>query len=233
MARPQKSIISKARAAKIALEVVDTHGLKGFSLGLVAARLGVKAPSFYYHFKDRDELLAEAARLLLLRSPIPALDSSADWRDSMVAVSLASWRSILRHPRAAPLLLEFLPRQMLIDAYEYWMKLLTLKGVPTTWHLWILEGSEKLTWGSALFAANARTRALPPFPSYDPQQHPYLTAAIRANHEDEEGLFVEALRSFLRGVPESVAEQPQTEEVRAPQDAPPPVLGVAKASAKV
>jgi AcrR family transcriptional regulator len=203
MARPQKPVISKDRAARAALDVLDLHGLEGFSLNLVAERLGVKAPSLYYHFKSRDELLAEAARLLLLRSPIPELKPDVDWREAVVAVSLASWRSVQAHPRAAPLLLQFFPRHLLIDAYEHWVSLFALKGVPTEWHLWILEGTEKLCFGSALFAAASRSRGLPPFPSYDPQQHPNLTAAIRANHEDQEGLFVEALRCFLRGVPDS------------------------------
>src|SRR5262245_1192740 len=114
MARPQKPIISKERAARAALDVVNLHGLEGFSLVLVADRLGVKAPSLYYHFKGRDELLAEAARHLMLHSPMPPLDPSVDWRDAVIKVSLASWRTVLRYPRAAPLLLQFFPRHLLV-----------------------------------------------------------------------------------------------------------------------
>ena len=207
MARPPRPIITRERAARAALDVVDTHGLEGFSVQLVAERIGVKAPSLYHHFRNRDELLAEAARLLLLRSPVPALDPDVDWRDAVMKVSLASWRSILRHPRAAPLLLQFFPRHLLIDAYEHWVTLFALKGIPAEWHLRILEGTEKLCFGSALFAAAARSRALPPMPSYDPQAHPRLTAAIRASQQDEEGLFVQAMRGFLDGVVETIAAE--------------------------
>ena len=61
---------------------------------------------------------------------MPPLDPSVDWRDAVIAVSLASWRSVLQHPRAAPLLLQFFPRHLLIDAYEHWVALFTLKGIP-------------------------------------------------------------------------------------------------------
>ncbi len=202
MARPRTPIISTERAARAALDVIDTSGLEGFALSRVSDRLGVKAPSLYHHFKGKDALLAEVARLLLADYPLPTPQQGIDWRDAIVDVSIASWRSVLRHPRAAPLLLRFFPRHLLINAYEHWAKLLTLNGVPPQWHLRILEGAERLTFGSALFAAASRSREVPPFPSYDMQRHTYLTNAIRANPFDEEGTFVEVLRSFLRGIPD-------------------------------
>ena len=64
MARPPTAMITRKNAAKAALAEVDANGLDGFGLGRVATRLGVKAPSFYYHFHNKDELLAETARLL-------------------------------------------------------------------------------------------------------------------------------------------------------------------------
>lgn len=206
MARPKTPIISIERAARAALDVIDTGGLEGLALSRVSDRLGVKAPSLYYHFKDKDALLSEVARLLLTDYPLPPLRRGIDWREAIVDVSLASWRSILRHPRAAPLLLSFFPRHLLINAYEHWARLLTLNGLPTAWHLRVLEGAERLTFGSALFAAASRSREVPPFPSYDTQRHPHLTNAIRANPFDQEGTFVEALRSFLRGIPDGAAQ---------------------------
>jgi AcrR family transcriptional regulator len=201
MARPTKPIISRERAAGAALAVIDTVGLDEFGLNLVAARLGVKAPSLYHHFEGKSELLAEVARILLIEGRLPAAVSGMDWREEIVRISLASWQSVLRHPNAAPLLLRFFPRLLLIDAYEHWAKVFTLNGVPAEWQVVILEGSEKLTFGSALFAAASRSFGLPPFPTYDNQVHTHLTAAIRAHTLDDEGTFVECLRAFLRGLP--------------------------------
>jgi len=201
LARPEKPIISRDRAARAALSVIDTHGLEAFGLQLVAERLGVKTPSLYYHFQDKAELLAEVTKLLFIEGKLPPLQAGQDWREAIVQISLASWRSILRHPHCAPLLLQFFPRHLLLGAYEYWIKLFELNDVPPELHLMILEGSEKLTYGSALFAAAGRARAQPPFPEYDPKQHPSLAAAISATRWDDERTFAEALRAFLRGLP--------------------------------
>lgn len=216
MARPKVPILSTDRVAKAAMDVVDTHGLEGFALALVADRLGVKAPSLYHHFANKDELLAQVARRLLTDFPLPPLRAGVDWRKEIVAVSLASWRSVLRHPRAAPLLLMHFPRHLLINAYEHWATLLSLNEVPAEWHLRILEGAERLTFGSAMFAAASRSRGVAPFPNYDTATHPKLTMAIRTNPFDEEGTFIEALRCFLRGVPDRGGQaspgEPSTED---------------------
>jgi AcrR family transcriptional regulator len=37
--------------------VLDKDGLDGLSVQAVARAMGVTAPSLYYHFKDKDELL--------------------------------------------------------------------------------------------------------------------------------------------------------------------------------
>jgi AcrR family transcriptional regulator len=201
MARPQKPIISRERAAAAALSIIDDAGLSSFGLQQVAKELGVKAPSLYYHFKDKAEILSEVAQLLFVEGRLPPLKRGQDWREAIVQIAIASRRSILRHPNAAPLLLQFFPRHLLIDAYEHWLKIFDLNEVPVESHLLILEGAEKLTYGSALFSALSHSRGQSAFPEYEAEQHPYIAAATRSNPWDEESLFVETLRAFLRGVP--------------------------------
>src|SRR5262245_49672424 len=105
-------MISRERAARAALGVIDAQGLDALSLALVARHLGVKAPSLYHHFRDKAELLKEAARLILLDVSAPDPEGG-NWQDAFVERSLATRRSILRHPHAAPLLLQFFPRRLL------------------------------------------------------------------------------------------------------------------------
>ena len=59
MGRPSKPIISKELAARAALTVIDKLGVDGMSLQLVAKELGVKAPSLYYHFKNKQAIIFE------------------------------------------------------------------------------------------------------------------------------------------------------------------------------
>ena len=201
MARPAKAIITRERAAKAALAEIEAHGLHGFGLAHVATRLGVKAPSLYHHFKNKDELLAETARLLLVEGRLPEPIAGLDWREEVVRISCASRRAVLRHPKAAALLLRYFPRQVLMGAYERWAHVYALNDVPAEWRVIVLEGAEKLTFGSALFAAAAQTAGVEPFRVGDPTRFPYLAEAHNANILDDESVFVACLRAFLHGLP--------------------------------
>lgn len=196
MGRPKQALITREAATRAALHAIDSAGLEAFSLGLVAQLMGIKAPSLYYHFKDKAEILAEVARLVLAETDYHQL-SSERWEDSTINLCIETRRALLRHPNAAPLILQFFPRHLLLAAYE-----LAVAGYPHTrdLHLAILEGIEKLTFGSALFAAAAGNAGIPAMPEVDPARYPNLAASIAASRFDDEGNFVEALRMFLAGV---------------------------------
>lgn len=195
MGRPTKPIISTERAARAALGVIDVRGLDAFSLELVANRIGIKAPSLYYHFKSKTDLLAEVARLILMDVKVSA-EAPGDWKERMIALSVATRRSILQHPNAAPLLLQFFPRHLLLGSYNHWISNIPL---PVDQHMIFVEGLEKLTFGSSLFEAACRARAVEPMPQFDRDLYPHLSDALRANTLDEEALFVETLRRFIGG----------------------------------
>ena len=195
MGRPTTAIISRERAARAALGVIDVRGLGGFSLEAVAKRLGVKAPSLYHHFSDRDALLAEVARLLLMDIALPRQVTHEHSIDRLVNISVAVRRSILQHPNAAPLLLQFFPRYLLLSSYE--RSVGSDNPFPVELRLTALEGLDALTYGSALFAASSRARSIEPMPSFDPDEFPALAAAIRHNPHEEEARFIEMLRAFF------------------------------------
>jgi AcrR family transcriptional regulator len=195
LGRPSKQLISRERAARAALAVIDIHGIEAFSVEMVARRMGVRAPSLYYHFSDKSELLSEAARLILTDIELPTQDDG-DWVDAAIAVSVAVRRSILQHPKAAFLLLQFFPRHLLLRAYD-----LRYANCPVSEDqvMSVLEGAEKLTFGSALFEASSRARGVDPMPPFDPDRLPTLAKAIRANRLSDEELFVETLLRFFAG----------------------------------
>jgi AcrR family transcriptional regulator len=156
----------------------------------------VKSPSLYYHFNDKAELLSEVARQILLNVRYPDA-SVGGWEERVIALCVATRRSLLSHPNAAPLLLQFFPRHLLLGAYET-----AVKGYPFTRdiHMTILEGLEKLTIGSALFEASARTRKITSMPEVDAASYPNLAESVAANPFEDEALFVEAVQMFLAGV---------------------------------
>jgi AcrR family transcriptional regulator len=188
------------------------QGLSGLSLELVARQMGVKAPSLYYHFKDKSELLSQVALHILrdIRMPFSAADP---WDEMLVKVCVATRRSILLHPNAAPLLLEFFPRHLFLRAYDFWI---AKCPYPARYQMTMTEGLEKLTHGSALFAAAARAKGVAPLPEFDPHRYPHLASAVRANPHDEEALFVATIRAFIAGVgAQAAAEQAARQKERA------------------
>jgi AcrR family transcriptional regulator len=201
MGRPAKPLITRTRAARAALGVIDVHGLDALNLELVARRLGVKAPSLYHHFSDKTALLEEVARLLLVEVEAP--ERSSQWDDDVIKLCVATRRSILRHPNAAPLLLQHFPRYMLLPSYE---AAAATYPFPAEMMMVAIEGMEKLTFGAAFFEAAARARSVEPMPPFDPREMPSLAHAIRANpFDDDEQLFVATLRTFVAGLRAEVA----------------------------
>lgn len=213
MARPSIPLIDVASAVKAALDVVDEVGLEGFSLARVAKKLGVRAPSLYYHFQDKAELLEKVARLILLELPGMKSDH-LPYEDRVVQLCLLTRRALLRHPNAAPLMLRFFPRNLLLKAYE---EAATAAPYPPEFHMAAIEGAEKLTFGSALFAAAARARGIAPMPNVNARKHPMLAHALEKNPFDEEQLFAETIRGFLAGIAERARQangQPATGDTK-------------------
>lgn len=194
MPRPTKPLISRRGAAEAALAVIDEHGLKGFNLALVAKRLGVKPPSLYHHFRDREEVLAEVALLLLDPGTIEL--SETNWAERLIELCVLTRRSLLQHPNAASLLLHNFARHVLMDAYDR-----AVRENPLTpeVHMAVIEGTEKLTFGSTLFEAFARSGGLPAFPPVAEADYPTLASSLAASPFEDEALFIETLRMFMAG----------------------------------
>jgi AcrR family transcriptional regulator len=205
MGRPKVPIISRDAATRAALEIVDEEDLSALSLERLAARLGVKAPSLYYHFKDKAEILSSVARLIMMEVEAPTDVRNGDWAEYMVRRAVEFRRAVLRHANAAPLLLEYLPRQLMLSTYERMARVLTAYEVPTHLHILLFEGVDKLTLGSALYVASQRSRGVGEslFPHLDEDRDPHLVAAVAQNPWDGEVLFAETVRSFVRGAVEA------------------------------
>lgn len=181
--------------------MIDEHGLEELSLALVAKKLGVRPPSLYHHFKDKSELLQEVARLMLVRVPqVPATAESFEER--IIARCVATRLAMLQHPNAAPLILRYFPRHLLLAAYD---RAASEQPYPTAIQMTVIDAIEKYTYGAALFEASARARNMAPMPAIDAEKYPSLARAVADNPFDDEQLFVESLRLFLAGVRARVA----------------------------
>lgn len=200
MARPSKPLISRENAVAAALAVIDEHGLSGFGLSAVAQRLGVKAPSLYHHFASKEDLLSGVALSLLIEGTLPPIEADENWIERIVSISMSSWQSVLRHPKAAVLLLQFMPTSLMMGAYEHWAHYLAVNGVPSRLHLLILDGADKLTFGSILFTAQRRVEGHAGITEVQSESLPYLSQARAALGASDEVIFATSIRNYVRGV---------------------------------
>jgi AcrR family transcriptional regulator len=196
----RRPVISRDAAVRAALAIIDEQGLEGLSLDGVARRMGTRAPSLYHHFANRADLLGEVAVAILRGVEVSDPEPADDWCEDIVRLCMAARRAVLAHPNAAPLLLEFLPRQTLLGGYERRARMLIGQGVPPERILMIMKGAEHLTFGAALFEAALISRRLPPFPGFDPERNPSMAVALQADRQDPERLFANTVRSFLIGL---------------------------------
>jgi AcrR family transcriptional regulator len=208
MSRPRQPLISRPGAVAAAIEIIDTEGLDALSLPRLARHLNVRAPSLYHHFEDKSEILGAVVTAIVSEAVVPRKPPPERWIDWFVQLSLNLRRAVLRHRNAAPLLLQFPPRDMLTDLYEDAARFLQASGVPEEVHVQILDSMDTLVLGAVISEA-ARTpaarRAI--FPQVDRERQPTLARALASNEFTANRLFEEMIRGFLYGVVRSAEER--------------------------
>ncbi|ORB32329.1 TetR family transcriptional regulator [Mycolicibacterium parafortuitum] len=213
MARPSKPLISKTAAVEASIEIIDAEGINAFSLPKLAAHMGVRAPSLYHHFADKNEIMTAIARHIAGKSVIkPRRTPGPDWPEYFVSLALNFRQSVLRHRNAATVLIEHLPRETLVGSFEDAARFLRDSGVPTHLHVQILDGMETLCIGAVLAEAARRPRSrYALFPPVDAEEYPYLTEALEQNEFSVKELFAARIRNFLYGVILSDGGMPEIE----------------------
>lgn len=214
MARPAKPLISRDAVVQASVEIIDSEGLQAFSLPRLASHLGVRAPSLYHHFADKNAIVVAIARHIAGASVMkPRRLPGPDWPEYFVTLGLNFRQAVLRHRNAAPILIEHLPRDVLINGYENAARFLSDSGVPTHLHVRILDGVETLCLGAVLAeAVRAPRRRYTLFPEIDAAAHPHLAEALAANDLTVKELFAERIRNFLYGVMANEARSATVEQ---------------------
>ncbi len=212
MARPPKALILRDAVVEASLRIIDTDGLDAFSLPRLARELNVQAPSLYHHFEDKAEILRAVARAIVLDVRVPEPKSVPNWIEWFVALGLSFREAALRHRNAVPLLMQYLPRDVMTRSYESGAEYLLELGVPADQVVTIIDGLDILALGAIVgSAARGHDDSVRPFARVDAKAEPELAKAAKANKRSTTAVFAEVIRSFLRGALPDV-----------PENAPPP-----------
>jgi AcrR family transcriptional regulator len=95
MALDRKRIVTEAVA------LLDAEGLENVTLRKLAARLGVQAPTLYWHLPNKAALITAIAEEIL--TPLPAVPIAAGerWQDWLIGLSTRLRSAMLAHPDGA------------------------------------------------------------------------------------------------------------------------------------
>jgi TetR/AcrR family tetracycline transcriptional repressor len=90
----QKNRLQHSAIIAAAITLLNEEGLDGVSLRILAERLGIKAPSLYWHFADKSALLSAVMESVFNRG-LDSVPARADWKDWMLAFGKAMWKAQL------------------------------------------------------------------------------------------------------------------------------------------
>ena len=183
----------------MALEIIDAEGLEALSLERIAQEIGVRGPSLYHHFADKNEILTEVARLVL--GDLNLDRDVEDWQEWMIENCLNFYGRVLEHPNAAAVLLEFMPDASTLPGFAKGARVLTDQGVDPSVQVLLMEGSEKIAWGWALQRAiMARNGDVRMSSTKINRRWPELALAVKESRWRDEQLLEASLRAFFAGV---------------------------------
>jgi AcrR family transcriptional regulator len=155
--------ISHEAIVTTALAIVDEEGLARLTARSLADRLGVKASSLYYHFRDMDEIAVEVGFQAIQRTNTarPA-EQLATWQDAARAFVEEYRNSLLEHPNVLPLLVGPLAariqaRQLvgLGEGIDFFIGLLEADGIRGDEALIVIDTVEAFTIGTVAMSAQS------------------------------------------------------------------------------
>lgn len=91
------ALLSRDRILEATLDLVDADGVGAFSMRRLAGELGVSAPTLYWHFRNRDDLLAAAAEHALGGMDL-RVRGGEPWDAQAHRLLGSVWDSARRHP---------------------------------------------------------------------------------------------------------------------------------------
>jgi TetR/AcrR family tetracycline transcriptional repressor len=207
--------ISRNDVVRAAIEMIDDEGLAGLTLRGVAGRLGVSAPTLYWHVKDKRHLLDLVADQVLAEVP----DSTRTPRDGesiweWLAESIRLRRALLlAHRDSVQVVAGNRPTEAALPGIERTLRVLVDAGLQPGEAVRVLTALGSFLLGDVLETQAAKDRPLEDSHG-DLSAFPLLTAASRTFGDDDER-FEEGLALFLDGLRVRLARRRTTDEAAA------------------
>jgi AcrR family transcriptional regulator len=200
MPRPRQALLSRQRIVEAATALVDAEGLAALSTRRLAAELGVRGPSLYNHFANKDEILDAVADGITGRVDTSVF-ATHDWRDALRRWAVDYRAALAAHPNIVPYLAQGPGRRpaalAMADAFYGG---LVRAGWPPARATHIGALMRYFVAGSAL---GSFARGFVEDPALYAAHYPHLTQAHRlAEHQQQvdEGAFELGLTALIDGL---------------------------------
>jgi len=210
--------VTRDGIARAALALLDRTGLDGLTMRLVAAELGVRAPTLYWHVKNKQELLDAMADLLVAEANLDLAPSrpDEDWADWLIALAARMRRTMLGHRDGARVLAgSYTTHPSVVDAVELTLRTLGAAGVPprvaarsvpAVLHYTVGFTIEEQARAGAAYAGE-NPYATPGLGArVDPDRHPLTTSVLDVLFDqDSDETFAHGLRLIVVGIRDAAA----------------------------
>ncbi|MFI5892819.1 TetR/AcrR family transcriptional regulator C-terminal domain-containing protein [Actinoplanes sp. NPDC051513] len=123
MALDRRQIVDEAVA------LLDAEGLDNVTLRKLAARLGVQAPTLYWHIPNKAALITAIADEILTSLPARAAAPEERWQEWLIGVALGLRRALLAHPDGARIISMAQLSRNMVALSESAMSTLVAKGM--------------------------------------------------------------------------------------------------------
>jgi TetR/AcrR family tetracycline transcriptional repressor len=175
--------LDRQRIVAEAVALLDAEGLDGVTTRKLAARLGVRSPTLYWHLPNKAALVTAIADAILdqefgdMSPPAP----EQPWQDWLSGLAGRLRRALLAHPDGARIISASQLSRTMSAISELAMSTLVARGIPLRQARVIVLTVERFTVGHVLEEQAARpdAEALKDFDMATfAQQHPTVVAAI-------------------------------------------------------
>jgi TetR/AcrR family tetracycline transcriptional repressor len=199
--------VDRERIVTEAMALLDAEGLEGVTLRKLAARLGVRQPTLYWHLPNKAALVTALAEAILDQefgelSPPPPHEP---WQDWLAELAQRLRRALLAHPDGARVLSASQLSVKMADISELAMSALVAQGIPLHRARVIVLTVERFTFGHVL-EEQAPRPAPDALENFDmaafTEQHPTMIAGITEYFQPGrtvDDLFTECLALVIAG----------------------------------
>jgi TetR/AcrR family tetracycline transcriptional repressor len=195
--------LDRERIVAEAVALLDEGGLEGLTLRRLAERLGVRAPTLYWHVRNKAALVtAVAEEMLAAEFSEPCLPNAGEpWQDWLIRLAERLRHALLAHPDGARVLSAAQLSLRMADLTELAVRTLVELGLPLREARLTVLAVERLTIGHVLEEQAPRPDAADFDLEAYTARYPTLVAGITEYFQDGrtvDDLFRDTLRQVLR-----------------------------------